>query len=290
MNNDSLVDKIAAREHYLVSTPRSQRVLEAMRRVDRATFIPDDNISLTIVDEELQQQLVRDLELVMGRDARPTAANIRSSVVSAYHLVASTRTVMISRRALAYNDEVIPIGYDQTCSQPSMVAFMADALDLKPGMNVLEVGTGCGYHAAVTAELVGNEGKVYSIECIPELAALARRNLRDHFGPDYQRRVEILCRDGSIGLPEQAPFDAIYFTAGVELKHFEPGLLAQQLNLPGGILLYPEKAGFMIRERYGKFGNVEEIQWYDEVAFVPLKGRNAEPSTSELPALRLASG
>ncbi len=285
MNNDSLVDKIASRENYLVSTPRSQRVLDAMRRVDRARFIPDENQAMTIVDEEVQRTLARNLELVMVGGEKPTLANIRSIVFGACELVSSARTLNVSRRALAYNDEVIPIGYDQTCSQPSMVAFMADALELQPGMNVLEIGTGCGYHAAVTAEIVGEQGKVYSVEFLPKLVSLARENLKNNFGSEYHQRVEVISGDGSTGLPDQAPFDAIYLTAGVKLGHFEPGLLARQLKLPGGLLLYPEEDGLMIRERYGRFGQIEEIQFYHGVQFVPLQGENVE-RVAELPTLR----
>ena len=290
MNNDSLVDQIASREHYLVSTPRTRRVLDAMRRVDRAKFIPDDDISITVVDEQSQRQLAQSLESVMGGDERPTMANIHQIILGTCEVMASSRTLNVSRRALAYNDEVILIGYDQTCSQPSMVAFMADTLELQPGMKVLEIGTGCGYHAAVTAELVGDQGKVYSVEFLPELASLARRNLKNYFGPGYKKRVKVIRGDGSVGLPHKAPFDAIYFTAGVKLENFEPGLLAQQLKLPGGVLLYPEENGIMVREKYGRFGYIEEIQYYHGVGFVPLKGKNATPSDPELSLARLAFG
>ena len=289
MNNDSLVDQVASRENYLVSTPRSQRVLEAMRRVDRAKFIPDEDQPLIVVDEQSQRKLARNLESVMRGSEQPTMADIQRILLGTCEVMASSRTLNVSRRALAYNDEVIPLGYDQTCSQPSMVAFMADALELQPGMKVLEIGTGCAYHAAVTAELVWEKGKVYSIEYLPELASLARENLKNHFGPEYQRRVEVICGDGSVGLPDQAPFDAIYLTAGVKLEHFEPGLLAPQLKLPGGTLLYPEDDGIMVRESYGRFGNVEAIKYYHGVAFVPLKGKNGEASSSPFPLVAASS-
>ncbi len=233
---------------YVGSTSRSQQVLEALRRVDRKNFIPDEEETLTAIS-------------------------------------ASAQALKVSRKDLAYNDEALSIGYGQTCSQPSMVAFMADALDLKPGMKILEIGTGCGYHAAVTAELIGTTGKVYSLEYLPELADLAEENLKKHFGLRYQKMVTVIKGDGSTGLPEQAPFDAIYLTAGVKLEHFEPGILAQQLKLPGGILLYPEEDGLMVKEIYGQYGNIKDIQFYRRVFFVPLRGENAE-SDIELPAIR----
>lgn len=284
MNNDSLVDQIASQEHYLVSTLRSQRVLDAMRRVDRRNFIPNAEEDLIVISEEAGGELGQSLEVII-RDGRPPALeDIRRIVLGACKVNASTRRLKVSRKDLAYNDVVLDIGYDQTCSQPSMVAFMADVLELQPGMKVLEIGTGCGYHAAVTAELLGERGRVYSIECLPELVSLARKNLKSHFGKYYKKRVNVVRGDGSIGLPLQTPFDAIYLTAGVKLGHFEPGLLARQLKLPGGVLLYPEENGLMIREKYGRFGQIEEIQFYHGVQFVPLKGSNAE-SEIKLPTL-----
>ena len=287
MDNDFLVRAVASTYNYLGSGFRTERVLDAMRRVDRATFIPDKARVLTIVDEQVRLRLARGVGLVMKENVQPTIEDIQHIVMDAGEIVASARTVTVSQRALAYNDEAIPIGYHQTCSQPSMVAFMADALELKPGMAVLEIGTGCGYHAAVTAELLGEENRFYSVECLPELISVAEQNLHNHFGAGYRKRVKVIHADGSVGLPERAPFDAIYLTAGVRLDCFEPGVLAQQLKLPGGVLLYPEESGLMVKEVYGRFGNIQDIKLYQEVSFVPLKGENAE-SEYEIPALKSA--
>lgn len=281
MNNDSLVNLVAARPEYLDSTPRSQQVLEAMRKVDRKNFIPDEEETLTIISAEAHQQLKQSLG-IFNNGKTAVWEDVRKIVQGACAVNASAWPLKVSRRDLAYQDEVIPIGYDQTCSQPSMVAFMADALKLQPGMKVLEIGTGCGYHAAVTAELVGKKGKVYSLEYISELAELAHNNLKRHFGAGYQQRVFIIEGDGSAGLPEKAPFDAIYLTAGVRLNQFEPGILAAQLKLPGGTLLYPERDGLMMKEVYGPFGNIQDIKFYSEVCFVPLKEGNTTPK-KELP-------
>src|SRR3989338_1009878 len=191
MNNNSLVDLVASRTDYLNSTSRSQKVLDAMRKVDRRNFIPDEEEILITINAEAQQQLAQNLETASNR--KPAILDdIRKIVLGAYTVNSSAQALRISRKDLAYNDEVIPIGSGQTCSEPSMVAFMAEALELKPGMKVLEIGTGCGYHAAVTAELVGKQGKVYSIEYCPELAELAHRNLKTHFGAEYQQRVAII--------------------------------------------------------------------------------------------------
>lgn len=276
LTNDSLVDIVASKGYYLDSSRRSRQVLEAMRKVDRRNFIPGgEEAVFTTISAEAYQQLNQSLECITS--SKPASMeNVRKIVLGACQVNASTSTLKVLQKDLAYNDEVLSIGYGQTCSQPSMVAFMTDVLELKPGMKVLEIGTGCGYHAAITSELVGKEGKVYSLELLPELAELAHFNLENQFGSDYQSRVTIINTDGSAGLPEKAPFDVIYLTAGVQLSQFEPGLLAAQLKLPGGMLLYPEEDGLLIKEVYGKYGNIRDLQLYQPVCFVPLKGKNAE--------------
>lgn len=129
----------------------------------------------------------------------------------------------------AYSDAPLPIGHGQTITQPYMTALMAELLELRGTEKVLDVGTGSGYHAAVLGALAR---QVISIERIPELADTARENLR-HAGLDSN--IVVLCGDGSLGVPEQAPFDAISVAAGS--PRIPPALLAQ-LNDPG-ILVIP---------------------------------------------------
>ena len=109
-------------------------------------------------------------------------------------------------RDSAYADRPLPIGHDQTVSAPHMVAVMTDLLDLERGDRVFEVGTGCGYHAAVVAEIVG-PGNVFSAERVPELAADARERL-DRLGYD----VTVAAADGREAFADEAPFDAAYLT------------------------------------------------------------------------------
>ena len=131
-------------------------------------------------------------------------------------------------RARAYEDEALPIGYGQTISQPYMVARICEALSLTGGERVLDVGTGSGYQAAVLAELAA---EVDTIERIPELAERARANLE---AAGYGR-VSVHVGDGSRGLPDQAPFDAIAVAAAApEL----PRTLYEQLE-PRGRLVVP---------------------------------------------------
>lgn len=114
------------------------------------------------------------------------------------------------QRRYAYLDQPLPIGEGQTVSAPHMVAMICEVLDLKKGMKVLEIGAGCGYNAAVVAEIVGKEGHVYSIERIKSLYNMAKNNLK-RLG--YDDRVTVIFGDGTLGYPDAAPYDRIYVTA-----------------------------------------------------------------------------
>ncbi len=143
-------------------------------------------------------------------------------------------------RHMAYIDEPFPIGHGQTISAPSMVAIMTSHLKARPGHKVLEIGTGSGYQAAVLAEIVGDEGHVYTVERIPELADMARRNLER---TGYAKRVTVIVGDGSQGYREKAPYDRIIVTAS---SPDIPRPLIDQLK-PGGILVIPVGDRYMQR-------------------------------------------
>ncbi len=130
---------------------------------------------------------------------------------------------------IAYADEPLLIFAGQTISQPYMVAAMAQALDLSGSERVLEIGAGCGYHAAVLAELAA---EVFTIERDADLVKLARRNLR-HLG---YGRVTVLKGDGSLGYPAAAPYQAISVAAGAPDV---PARLLEQLDENGGRLVIP---------------------------------------------------
>jgi protein-L-isoaspartate(D-aspartate) O-methyltransferase len=134
----------------------------------------------------------------------------RESVLDAIRAVPRHEFVPERRRDRAYEDRPLPIGHDQTVSAPHMVAIICDRLALSPGDRVLEIGTGCGYHAAVTAEIVGDadgSGGVYSVEYEADLAERARERLAD-LGYD----VEVRQDDGHEGWADHAPYDAAYLT------------------------------------------------------------------------------
>ena len=128
----------------------------------------------------------------------------------------------------AYGDHPFPIGHNQTISQPYIVAYMTEKLELESGDKVLEIGTGSGYQAAVLAECGAD---VYSIEIIPELAEHARKALKS----EGYGKIKVLAGDGYKGWPEYAPFDAIMVTCAPEDV---PGALQEQLA-EGGRMIVP---------------------------------------------------
>ncbi|MFW5969466.1 MAG: protein-L-isoaspartate(D-aspartate) O-methyltransferase [Halofilum sp. (in: g-proteobacteria)] len=163
----------------------------------------------------------------------------------------------------AYDNRPLPIGAGQTISQPFIVALMTDLLDPGPDDRVLEVGTGCGYQAAVLARLVAT---VYSIEYLPELARQAEATLA---GLGYDN-IHLRTGNGREGWPEAAPFDGIIVTAGA--TDVPPALLDQLA--PGGSMVIPVGTGRMGQEllRITKSGDGEvERRSILPVAFVPLQ-------------------
>ncbi len=174
----------------------------------------------------------------------------------------------------AYNDIPLPIGYGQTISAPHMVCMYAECLRLKPGLKVLEIGAGSGYNAAVIAEIIAplhtsrdKWGHVFSLEIVPELCEFAKVNLKR---TGYHERVTVICKDGSLGLPEAAPFDRIAVTAAA--PRVPPPLIEQLVD--EGLLLIPIGSSYfqrlvLLRKVKGKVFK-EDIS---SVAFVPLKGK-----------------
>ncbi|MEM4782049.1 MAG: protein-L-isoaspartate O-methyltransferase [Halalkalicoccus sp.] len=167
------------------------------------------------------------------------------------------------RRGAAYADRPLPIGDDQTISAPHMVAIMTDLLGVERGDRVLEIGTGCGYHAAVTAEVVGPEN-VFSVEFSPELAGRARETLkRIGYG-----EIAIREGDGREGWPEHAPYDAAYFTCAVPEI---PGAVIEQVRA-GGTILAPvgNRSQRLVRARVGEEG-IEGRETHGGVRFVSIR-------------------
>lgn len=181
-------------------------------------------------------------------------------VASAFARVPRHRFVPALQLDYAYEDRALPIGEGQTISQPSMIALMLDALDLQPEDRVLEVGAGSGYAAALLGQLCA---EVYAVELSPTLAAAARELLAE-LGAD---NVHLSCGDGTAGLPERAPFDAILVSAA-PLR--VPPALLEQLQI-GGRIAIPVGDRYQQVLRVGTRGRAG-MRWVDGVPcmFVPL--------------------
>lgn len=173
------------------------------------------------------------------------------------------RFVPQSEREHAYDDSPLPIGYDQTISQPYIVASMTQLLDPRPGDRVLEIGTGSGYQSAILSQLVR---QVYTVEILEPLAKAARA-LLTQLG---YRNITVRCSNGWLGWPELAPFDRIILTAAPpEL----PPALIEQLR-PGGRLVAPvgESSQELVVVDKDLFGKIHRRVEYP-VAFVPMVGK-----------------
>jgi len=185
-------------------------------------------------------------------------------VLAAMRKVPRERFLPRGQGVFAYDDSPLPIGDGQTISQPYIVAFMAESLALVGGEKVLEIGTGSGYAAAVLAEIAA---EVYTIERIEGLATMAKTVL-DELG---YTNVHVRCSDGTLGWPEEAPFDGIVVSAGGPEV---PDTLKYQLNT-GGRLVIPVGRSKAYQElvRVTRVAE-DDFQTVDlvPVRFVPLVG------------------
>jgi protein-L-isoaspartate(D-aspartate) O-methyltransferase len=183
-------------------------------------------------------------------------------VLAAMAKVPREEFVPPDERALSYSDGPLPIGYDQTISQPYVVALMTEQLRPRPRDRVLEIGTGSGYQAAVLAELVA---EVYSIEIVAPLARAAEATLQ-RLG---YKNVHIKVGDGYKGWPEQAPFDAIIVTCAPE---HVPQPLVDQMKEGGRMIIpvgnYLAQELYLLEKRNGQLKEEAILP----VRFVPMGG------------------
>jgi protein-L-isoaspartate(D-aspartate) O-methyltransferase len=186
-----------------------------------------------------------------------------ASVIDAMRSVPREAFVQAGLKEFAYEDAPLPIGQGQTISQPYIVALMAEAAELAAGDQVLEIGTGSGYAAAVASRIAG---KVRTIERHPALATVAR----ERFAALGFDNIEVRTGDGTLGWPEAGPFDAIIVTAGA--PHV-PHALKEQLGI-GGRLVVP--VGDRPEQRLLKITRVSATTYEKHdlcgVRFVPLVG------------------
>jgi protein-L-isoaspartate(D-aspartate) O-methyltransferase len=167
-----------------------------------------------------------------------------------------------SEREHAYDDGPLPIGHGQTISQPYIVAFMTQALDLAPDHRVLEIGTGSGYQAAVLGRLVRD---VYTIEILEPLAERARATL----SPLGYRNIHIRTGNGYFGWPEHAPFDRIMVTAAPDEV---PQALVEQLKMDG-LMVIPVGTGVQQLRVLRRTTKGMELLDTLPVRFVPMVGK-----------------
>ena len=188
----------------------------------RGTMSDDDELG------HVQRLLAEIAQEALETGSLTGRAVFSDRVMQAIARVPRHEFVPVPEQPYAYENRPLAIGHGQTISQPYIVAVMTDLLDLAPTDKVLEIGTGCGYQAAILAELAA---RVVSLEVVPELAHRARSRLA-RLGYD---NVEALIGDGFRGCPEEAPFDAIIVTAAPNAL---PPALAEQLAV-GGRLVIP---------------------------------------------------
>jgi protein-L-isoaspartate(D-aspartate) O-methyltransferase len=196
-------------------------------------------------------------------DQQLRARDIASpGVLDAMRRVPRHRFVPDEERGSAYTDYPLPIGFGQTISQPYIVAFMTEALDIGRTHRVLEIGTGSGYQAAVLAELAG---EVYTIEIVAPLAERARATLEE-LG---YANVHVRAGNGYLGWPEAAPFDRIIVTAAPDEV---PPVLVEQLKVDG-LMVVPVGVGEQILQVLRKTPQGMVTVRTLPVRFVPMTGK-----------------
>jgi protein-L-isoaspartate(D-aspartate) O-methyltransferase len=193
--------------------------------------------------EPTQEDLVRRVAEVGVRDQR---------LIQAFREVSRARFVSLSHASVAFRDEPLPIPHRQVTTQPSLIAKMVEALELDGSETVLEVGTGYGFQTAVLAAL---SRFVWSIERWPDLAEVAQR----HLASQSTDNVSVVVGDGSGGLPEEAPFDAIIVAAAFPRvpetladQLAADGVLVQPLGRGGNeqVMRFVKGAGGLTRQRF----------------------------------------
>lgn len=168
-------------------------------------------------------------------------------------------------KKLAYVDEALPIGFGQTISQPYTVAFMLELLGPKNDNNILDIGSGSGWQSALLAEIVGEKGKVYSIEINPDVFDIGKENIKKY--PELSKRIELHCQNASNGLSKAAEdiggFDGIIAAAEVRET---PMSWREQLKMEGK-LVYPKDNSIFLEIK--KSENDFEINQFPGFVFVP---------------------
>ncbi len=219
----------------------------------------NDDAEMALAQERLLAEIAADAASTAFLTGRP---RFSQRVYAAMRAVPRHAFVDDWERPLAYLNRPLGIGFGQTISQPYIVALMSDLLDLQPAHRVLEIGTGCGYQAAVLSALCT---RVYSLEVVPALASSAAARLQ---ALGYANII-VRCGDGFLGWPEEAPFDAVIVTAAPTAL---PPALAAQLAVGGRIVIPigpPGGTQVLYRGEKRADGSVR-LEGNLPVAFVPM--------------------
>jgi protein-L-isoaspartate(D-aspartate) O-methyltransferase len=225
-----------------MGNPEDGQVIKLGRNADESSWLVP---RLEMVERQIRHRGVKDERVLKVME------NVQRHVF-----------VPTDQQLLAYGDHPLPIGYNQTISQPYIVALMTELLESEPDDIVLEIGTGSGYQAAVLAPLVAH---VYSIEIVEPLCERARETL----AAEGCGNVTVLCGDGYDGWPEHAPFDGIVLTAAPQTV---PRPLLDQLA-EGGRLVAPEGKFSQDLVVYEKLNGETKRRKVIPVRFVPMTGK-----------------
>lgn len=162
----------------------------------------------------------------------------------------------------AYHDIPLPIGWGQTISQPSVVAFMLEQLQPQPGDKILDIGSGSGWTSALLAEIVGKQGRIVAMEFIPELAEITKKNV-SKYGFVEKGIIKVIQRDGSKGYSSEAPYDKILVSAsGQEISE----AWKEQLKINGRIVAPVDSSIYLLIKKDQGFKKTE----FPGFLFVPL--------------------
>ncbi len=184
-------------------------------------------------------------------------------IIAAFEKIKRIDFLPQDQKDLAELDTALPIGFSQTISQPLVVVFMLEELQPQPGEKILDVGSGSGWTSALLGEIVGEKGKVISIEIVPELVEFGKQNVAKYNFVE-KRIAEFVCTDGSKGYLKEAPFDKILASASAEKI---PPAWKEQLKI-GGKIVAPVNSSIFVLTKKGE-NQFEEIE-HPGFIFVPL--------------------
>jgi len=183
-------------------------------------------------------------------------------IIEAFRTIKRVDFLASHLKSLAEMDEALPTGEGQTISQPAVVAFMIELLQPKVGEKILDIGSGSGWTTALLSQIVGEKGRVFGLESVPSLVQFGRENIKKY--NFFEKGIaQILLKDGSKGLPNEAPFDKIMVSASAERI---PQPLKDQLKT-GGRLVIPVFTSIWLIEK--KDDNDFEETEYPGFVFVP---------------------